>query len=277
MNILGVHCSAAGGVINAFDEAEKLGINAFQVFTKNQRQWKEKVIGDEEGESFRERRKSQGVVSVFSHAMYLINLASKDPMLKERSHAALVGELRRCHVLGLDFTVLHPGSAVDQTREEAIERIAEGLRFALDQTKGSSVKILLENMAGQGSTVGGQFRDLRAISDLVGSDRIGFCFDTCHAFAAGYDIRTESGIKDAFAEWDETIGMQHITCFHLNDSVGKLGSRLDRHTHIGHGEIGDAPFAYIMRNFPSVTKVIETPKVDDWDEKNLKKLRSFLE
>ncbi len=277
MNILGVHCSAAGGVINAFDEAEKLGINAFQVFTKNQRQWKEKVIGDEEGESFRERRKSQGVVSVFSHAMYLINLASKDPMLKERSHAALVGELRRCQVLGLDFTVLHPGSAVDQTREEAIERIAEGLRFALDQTKGSSVKILLENMAGQGSTVGGQFRDLRAISDLVGSDRIGFCFDTCHAFAAGYDIRTESGIKDAFAEWDETIGMQHITCFHLNDSVGKLGSRLDRHTHIGHGEIGDAPFAYIMRNFPSVTKVIETPKVDDWDEKNLKKLRSFLE
>lgn len=277
MNILGVHCSAAGGVINAFDEAEKLGINAFQVFTKNQRQWKEKVIGDEEGESFRERRKSQGVVSVFSHAMYLINLASKDPMLKERSHAALVGELRRCQVLGLDFTVLHPGSAVDQTREEAIERIAEGLRFALDQTKGSSVKVLLENMAGQGSTVGGQFRDLRAISDLVGSDRIGFCFDTCHAFAAGYDIRTESGIKDAFAEWDETIGMQHITCFHLNDSVGKLGSRLDRHTHIGHGEIGDAPFAYIMRNFPSVTKVIETPKVDDWDEKNLKKLRSFLE
>lgn len=277
MTVLGVHCSAAGGVINAFDEAEKLGINAFQLFTKNQRQWKEKIIGEEEGESFRERRKSQGVVSVFSHAMYLINLASKDPMLKERSHAALVGELRRCHALGLDFTVLHPGSAVDQSREEAIERIAEGLRFALDQTKGSGVKILLENMAGQGSTVGGQFRDLRAISDLVDSDRIGFCFDTCHAFAAGYDIRTESGIKDAFAEWDETIGMQHITCFHLNDSVGKLGSRLDRHTHIGHGEIGDEPFAYIMRNFPSVTKVIETPKVDDWDEKNLERLRSFVE
>lgn len=275
--ILGVHCSAAGGVINAFDEAEKLGINAFQIFTKNQRQWKEKTIGEEEGDAFKARRKKQNVKVTFSHSMYLINLASKDSELREKSRAALVGELERCHVLGLDFTVLHPGSAVDQTTEEAIERIAEGLLYALDATKGSNVKVLLENMAGQGSTVGGKFEELKAIEKRVKSKRIGYCFDTCHAFAAGYDIRTTQGIKDTLAEWDDIIGIDRILCFHLNDSKGKLGSNLDRHTHIGHGEIGDPAFAYLMQTYPDVTKVIETPKEDDWDEKNLKRLRSFVD
>lgn len=274
--ILGVHCSAAGGVINAFDEAEKLGINAFQIFTKNQRQWKEKTIGEEEGDAFKARRKKQNVKVTFSHSMYLINLASKDSELREKSRAALVGELERCHALGLDFTVLHPGSAVDQTTEEAIERIAEGLDHAFDATKGSNVKVLLENMAGQGSTVGGKFEELKAIEKRVKSKRIGYCFDTCHAFAAGYDIRTTQGIKDTLAEWDKIIGIDRILCFHLNDSKGKLGSKLDRHTHIGHGEIGDPAFAYLMQTYPNVTKVIETPKEGDWDQKNLERLRSFV-
>ncbi len=275
--ILGVHCSIAGGMLNAFDEAEKLGVNTFQIFTKNQRQWKEKTIDAEEGRAFKARQKEQKVKVTFSHSMYLINLASKDSALREKSRAALVGELERCHVLGLDFTVLHPGSAVEQTTEEAIERIADGLNFAFDATKGSKVNVLLENMAGQGTTVGGKFEELKAIEKLVESKRIGYCFDTCHAFAVGYDIRTTQGIKDTLAKWDDAVGIDRIQCFHLNDSKGKLGSRLDRHTHIGHGEIGDPAFAYLMQNYPDVTKVIETPKEDDWDEKNLKRLRSFVD
>ena len=263
--VLGVHCSAAGGVINAFDEAEKLGINAFQIFTKNQRQWKEKTIGEDEGRAFRARREAQGVKSVFSHAMYLINVASKNPELREKSLSGLVGELQRCESLGLDFTVLHPGSAVEQTREEAIERIAEGLRIALEATAGSKVKILLENMAGQGSTVGGKFSDLRAISDRGNNDRIGYCFDTCHAFAAGYDIRTTQGIKDTLAEWDQGIGIEHIACFHLNDSKHPLGSHKDRHENIGEGEIGEWFFARVINDerLAHLPMVLETPMGDD--------------
>lgn len=273
--LLGVHCSIAGGAINAFDEAKELGINTFQIFTKNQRQWKDKVIDEAEGRAFKDRQKEDGVESTFSHSMYLINLASKDPALRERSRAALVGELERCRALGLDFTVLHPGSAVDQSTTEAIDRIAEGLRHVLEATKGSHVHILLENMAGQGSTVGGKFEELKAIEKQVQSSRIGYCFDTCHAFAAGYDIRSRSAIEDTLAEWDEIIGIDRIGCFHLNDSKGTLGSRLDRHTHIGHGEIGEEAFAHIMQTYPDVPKVIETPKKDDWDRKNIEKLRDL--
>lgn len=275
--LLGVHCSVSGGLVNAFKEAEALGINTFQIFTKNQRQWREKVIDPKEAEEYKNQKKDQEIALTLSHSSYLINLASDDQALQEKSRAALIGELNRCTDLGLAFTVLHPGSARDQPVEEAIQRIAKGLRHALDATKDSKVKIALETMAGQGTSVGRSFEELKMIADLVEhEDRIVFCFDTCHVFAAGYDIRSTSGISETFEKWDEIIGIERIACLHLNDSKGELASNVDRHTHIGLGEIGDEPFKFIMRNYPDIPKIIETPKEDDWDAKNLKRLRSFV-
>lgn len=273
--LLGVHCSVSGGYPNAFEEAKTLGINTFQIFTKNQRQWREKTVAPEEAEEFRQLQKERDIAVTLSHSSYLINLASDDPELQEKSRTAIVGELNRCADLGLDFTVLHPGSARDQPVEEAIERIAKGLTHALRETKGSDVKIALETMAGQGTSIGRSFEELKMIADLIGSDRIAFCFDTCHVFAAGYDIRSESAIEEVLHEWNEIIGLDRISCYHLNDSKGALGSHIDRHTHIGHGKIGEVPFRYLMQNFPDVPKVIETPKEANWDAKNLEKLRSF--
>lgn len=274
--LLGVHCSVAGGLENAFTEARELSINTFQIFTKNQRQWKEKEIDPAEGKSFQETQSKSDIQVAFSHSMYLINLASGNPELIEKSLQAITGELRRCEKLGLAFTVLHPGSAKDRGIDGAIESIAGQLRKALKATEGDKAKVLLENMAGQGSTVGDNFEHLKRIYDIVESDRVGFCFDTCHAFAAGFDIRTKDGIEDTLSQWDKIIGLDRLNCLHLNDSKGKLGSNLDRHQHIGKGEIGDTPFAYLMNQFPDIPKVIETPKVDDWDQKNLAKLRSFV-
>ncbi len=274
--LIGVHCSVSRGVINAFDEAKKLGIDTFQIFTKNQRQWKEKSFSEEESEAFRNRKKAEGVKLIFSHSSYLINLASGSPELLHKSREAILGEVQRCHALGLSFTVLHPGSARDLGEEKAIESIARSLRQTLDATPDSEVKILLENTAGQGMTIGGEFRHLKEIYERVESDRIGFCFDTCHAFAAGYDIRTRAGLEDTLAEWDRVVGLDKLHCLHLNDSKGKLGSHLDRHEHIGLGEIGEVPFSILVKRFPEIPKVFETPKKDDWDEKNLAKLRSFL-
>lgn len=273
--LLGVHCSVSGGIINAFDEAEKLGINTFQIFTKNQRQWREKEIGDEEGQEIKTRQKDQKVKIIFSHSSYLINSAARDESLHEKSLKALTGELQRCDQAGLAFTVLHPGAAKDQDPGKAMEQVAKSLTQVLENTSDSAVKIALENTAGQGTTLGRSFEELKNIADQVNSDRIVFCFDTCHAFSSGYDIRSEAGIRETLAKWDEVIGLDRLAAFHLNDSKGELGSHIDRHDHIGHGEIGDVPFEYIMQNFPDIPKVIETPKKDDWDEKNLERLRSF--
>jgi len=274
--LLGVHCSISGGIIKAFDEAQHLGINTFQIFTKNQRQWKEKEISAEEGQEFKDKKKEQKVKIIFSHSSYLINSAARDKSLHEKSLHALTGELQRCDQAGLAFTVLHPGAAKGQKRGAAMEQVAKSLVQALKNTNHSTVKIALENTAGQGTTLGRSFEELKNIADQVESERIVFCFDTCHAFSAGYDIRSESGIKETLAMWDEIIGLDRLAAFHLNDSRGELGSHIDRHEHIGHGKIGDTPFEYIMQNFPGIPKVIETPKEDDWDEKNLERLRSFV-
>lgn len=274
--LLGVHCSTSGGIINSFDEARELGIDTFQIFTKNQRQWREKEINEEEGQEIKDRQKEEEVKIVFSHSSYLINSAARESSLHTKSVNALSAELQRCHQAGLAFTVLHPGAAKEQAPEKAMEQVAKSLIKALENTNHSSVKIALENTAGQGTTLGRTFEELKYIANLVDSDRIVFCFDTCHAFSSGYDIRSESGIKEVLDLWDEIIGLDHLACFHLNDSKGELGSHIDRHEHIGLGEIGDAPFQYIMQQFPNIPKVIETPKKDDWDEKNLRRLRNFI-
>jgi deoxyribonuclease IV len=276
--LLGVHCSISGGIDKAIEEAKGLGINVFQVFTKNQRMWLEKKYSPKEGADFREKMKSNGMKMAFSHTTYLLNLASGDPDLRLKSISGLANELVRCHTLGLPFAVLHPGSNKNVTGEEAISMIAASLNEVFAIAHDIDTKVLLENTAGQGTTIGRSFNQLHGIIDQVErKDRLGVCFDTCHAFAAGYDIRTQPGIETALAEVDREVGIQNLLAFHLNDSKGDLGSKLDRHDHIGNGKIGLEPFRYILNNFHEIPKVIETEKEGDMDRVNITLLRQLIE
>ena len=274
--LLGVHCSIRSGLHNAFHEAESLGIDTFQIFTKNQRQWKEKIIDTEEKSGFLNTYKTSRVKMIFSHASYLINLASNDDTLWECSVRALIGEVQRCHDLGLDFTIVHPGSAKELGKQKGIKKIIEALKTTLHATKDSTVKILLENTAGQGTCIGYRFQHLKQIIDGVNSSRIGVCFDTCHAFAAGYDIRTKCGFETTMEELDNILGLKNLHAIHMNDSRGALGSNLDRHEHIGNGKLGLEPFRQIMNTFTHIPKVIETPKKDNMDVVNLEILRGLI-
>jgi len=274
--LLGVHCSVSGGLEHAFEEARTLGIDTFQIFTRNQRQWKAKPISEEEKKAFAAAwADNQQVKVIFSHASYLINLASADHELRSKSIAGFTEEVIRCHELGLAYTVLHPGAAGESSEEEAMERIADSLKKVVQETHGSQVKILLENTAGQGSHVGYKFEHIRNIMDLTGSDRIGTCFDTCHAFAAGYNIATEEGFHKTWQDFDHIIGLNKLHAIHLNDSKGDLASRLDRHEHIGKGKIGTLAFKLMMKKFQHIPKVIETDEENNMDEVNIKLLREL--
>lgn len=274
--LLGVHCSVAGGLENAFTQAAELNINTFQIFTRNQRQWKAKPITADEQKKFKAALRASNVKTAFSHCSYLINLAAGDNDMLIKSITALIEEVERCTALVLSYCVLHPGAAGGQTMDDAIFRIAEALKIVLLKTPSSKVMILLEITAGQGSSVGGKFENLKEIYNHVKSKRIGYCFDTCHAFASGYDIRTEKGMAATMKEFDDILGIKNLKVFHLNDSKGDLDSHLDRHENIGKGKLGLAPFRYIMQNFPDIPKVLETPKEDDGDKINLAVLRKLI-
>ncbi|MEO5673515.1 MAG: deoxyribonuclease IV [Chitinophagales bacterium] len=275
--LLGVHCSVAGGLENAFSEAASKNINTFQIFTRNQRQWKAKPISMEEQQKFLAAWKKTRVKKIFSHCSYLLNLGNISDEVHLKTVDALTEEVIRCTQLNLSFCVLHPGASGEQTRIEAMKRIAKGLIRVLKNTPQSKVIIALENTAGQGSSVGGPFENLKFIYDKVHSDRIGYCLDTCHLFVQGFDIRSRSGIEDTLDSFDKICGLKNLCGFHLNDSKGDLGSHLDRHEHIGKGKIGLNAFRYIMKKFPDLPKVIETKKEDDWDEKNLAVLRKLYD
>lgn len=273
--LLGTHVSIAGGYMNALPEAKRLGIDAMQIFTKNQRFWQERLVSEEEGRHFRDGMKVYGVKQAFSHAIYLISLGSESDEIVHKSKLSLVAELERCRTLGLTHTVLHPGSAGKSTPALAIIKIGEHLKEVLHATADNPVKILLENTAGQGTSIGGKIEHLAALMNYVNSPRIGLCIDTCHAFAAGYDIRSSSGLFDFFSLVEKEIGTSRLLCFHLNDSRGGLGSKLDRHAHIGEGLLGLEPFKFILQYFKDVPKVLETSKEDDADVKNLATLRAL--
>lgn len=271
--LLGVHCSVSGGLEKAFDEAGKLGIDTFQIFTRNQRQWKAKPISDAESRTFKSAFKSSKVKIAFSHASYLINLASNKDDLLQKSIDAMIAELERCDALGLSYVVAHPGTAKDLEEKVALDRVAKSIQHIIEATPDNNVKILIENTAGQGTTLGYDFQHLGKIMDLVKSDRLAACFDTCHAFAAGYDISNKAVFEKTFNEWDKTIGLSNLKAIHLNDSKTLLGSRVDRHAHIGQGNIGTEAFKLIIKTFQDVPKVLETPKEENMDEENLKVLR----
>ncbi len=274
--LLGVHCSVSGGLEKAFDEARHLGIDTFQIFTRNQRQWRAKPISNQERQAFARAFATSNVKIAFAHASYLINLASDNDDLWKRSTEAMIAEVERCHSLGLAYAIVHPGAAKGLDENIAIERAAMAIRRVIEATPGNSVKIVVENTAGQGTTLGYDFQQLATIIELTGSQRVAACFDTCHAFAAGYDISDQKGFEETFNRWDKTIGIKKLAAIHLNESKTPLGSRVDRHAHIGQGVIGTEAFRLMLKTFPNIPKVLETPKEDNMDEKNLQVLRSLL-
>lgn len=275
---LGAHVSIAGGLDKAFDRGRENGCTALQIFTKNANSWQARPLTDAEILPFKQARQRSDIGPVLAHTSYLINLASPKEVIWERSKKALRDELDRCNLLGIDGLVLHPGAHIDSGVAAGIERIRRALDEVLASTPGSA-RLLLENTAGQGSYLGGDFSHLGRLLEGFDEDRLGICFDTCHAHAAGYDLSTEGGYERTMAELDRQVGLQWIRAFHLNDSLKACGSRVDRHAHIGEGTIGRIGFARLMREarFASIPMILETPKGDDgtMDRVNLQRLREM--
>jgi len=277
---LGAHMSISGGVDKAIDRGQEVGCDTIQIFTRTPRRWKMRGFSEEEVEGFRRKREEAGISPVFAHDTYLINLGSPDEELWKRSIAVFEDELARCDALGLPFLVVHPGSHVGQGEEAGLARIAEALSLVLAKKPGYEAQIVLEITAGQGHTLGYSFQQLARLIELTeGGERLGICFDTCHAFVAGYEIRTPEGYDTTFDELNELIGLERLKAFHLNDAKGDLGSRLDRHEHIGKGRLGLEPFRMILNDerFRGLPMVLETPKGPkmEKDIENLRVLRSL--
>ncbi len=282
MPFLGAHESVSGGLHLAFQRIEQVGGESLQIFTRNQRQWRHKPLTDEEIEDFRQARERHPEMIVASHGSYLVNLAAGDRELRRKSIDAFVEELQRCRQLELPYVVLHPGSHGGDGVETGLARFVDALDEALAATAGSSTMVLVETTAGQGTGLGGTFEELAAIREQSAyGGRIGICFDTCHAFAAGYDFRDEGSYRSTMDEFDRLVGLQHLRLFHLNDSKKPLGSRVDRHEHIGAGHIGREGFRQLLNDprFAAHAMLLETPKSEDLREDidNLATLRSLFD
>lgn len=282
MDLLGAHVSIAGGIHNAVDRGVKSGCGVIQLFTQNSNQWKGKAVSDADAALFRDKFAASGLSDVVSHDIYLINLASAPGEVRDKSLIAFREELERCARLGIDKIVMHPGSHNGDGEEVGIGRVCEAFDLLFSQVPQFTGKVLLENTAGQGTNLGYRFSHLKAI--IEGSSfpgRFGVCLDTCHAFAAGYQIAEKDGYRRTFDEFDSAVGLSTLMAFHLNDSKKGLGCKVDRHEHIGAGTLGLEPFRFIMNDphFSLVPKFIETPKGDDdeMDAANLKLLRSLVE
>jgi deoxyribonuclease-4 len=274
--------STAGGVSKAFDRAESVGCDTMQIFTRNNNRWATKPIDEEEIFRWRARWQRSNVNPIISHASYLINLASSDEMLWQKSIEAFVDELERAEALGLMGVVLHPGSPKHDGEAYGIARIAQALDICHQRTDGYKTLTLLETTAGTGNHLGYRFEQLGAMRSAVSSpERIAICFDTCHVFAAGYEIRTPGGYAETMDAFERHIGLHLLRCFHFNDSKFDLGARKDRHAHIGKGYIGLDGFRHIINDprFQQTPMILETPKSKDLheDAENLAILRSLVE
>lgn len=280
---LGAHMSIAGGVSYAIGRAASVHSNAVQVFTKNNRQWQGPPLAQTDVERWHEQISLHNIGDAVSHASYLINLASPKSELWEKSIAAHQDEIQRAHAYTIPHVVLHPGSHVGSGAEAGIARIAAALnRIHAATPECAGTMTLLEVMAGQGATIGGRISELRQVIDQVDDRaRVGICVDTCHAFAAGYDLRTRSGYEAMLEELDRELGLAVLKCWHFNDSKGKLGSHLDRHVHIGEGEIGVEGFRLVLNDarWDGIPMLLETPKEDDLQEDlmNLQRLCALVE
>ncbi len=278
---LGAHMSIAGGLPQAIVRARAVQATALQVFVKSSNQWAARPFAPGEVEAYREASREAGLDRhTLAHASYLINLASPDDVLWEKSIAAFCVELDRCDALGIPWLVVHPGAHVGSGVSSGISRVAEALRRALPKT-GQGAGVLLETTAGQGSTLGARFEELGEILKVAGDpERVGICFDTCHALAAGYEFRSASTYAETMAALDRAVGLDRLRGVHLNDSKGDLGCRRDRHEHIGNGKVGLEAFRLILADsrLRDVPMVLETEKGDDLEEDrvNLGVLRSVL-
>lgn len=275
--------SIAGGFDRAVHRARRCGCDCLQLFTKNNNQWKAAEIAPERASQFRNALVELDIRHPVAHVSYLINLASPDQTLWQRSIDAMVIELWRAETLGIPYVITHPGSYTTSSERRGLRRIIQALDHVLQQAKHWRVRCLLETTAGQGSCLGSSFEHLATILDGVRDpDRLGVCFDTCHVFAAGYPMGTLTEYRATMRQFDGLIGLKRIRAFHLNDSRRECGSRVDRHAHIGRGSMGLAPFGHLLRDrrFQKIPMYLETPKGDedgvDLDVVNLGTLRSLL-
>jgi len=277
----GAHESIAGGLYRSIGRALDDGCESLQIFSKNSNRWEAKEISQEDAERFRAEAEKAGLGGITIHTSYLINIGSPNPVLWEKSVDALKVEVERAHILGIKYLVLHPGSHVGSGLENGIKRIAEGLNSVISETP-DDVVILLENTAGQGTNIGHRFEHIADIMGRVDDEkRVAVCFDTCHAFAAGYDIRTEVSYGAVMDAFDDTIGLDRLRVFHLNDSKTPLGSRKDRHEQIGDGEIGLEAFRLLMndKRFRDTPGILETPPLPSGEnsyKRNLAVLRGLI-
>lgn len=280
MKYIGAHVSASGGVENAPRNAHEIGATAFALFTKNQRQWAAPALSAEQIAAFREACRNYGYTpqQILPHDSYLINLGHPEEEGLQKSRASFLHEMQRCEALGLDRLNFHPGSHLKKISEqESLSLVAESINIALANTKG--VTAVIENTAGQGSNLGYAFWHLAYIIERVeDKSRVGVCLDTCHSFAAGYDLSTELGCEMVFREFDEVVGFEYLRGMHLNDALKVVGSRVDRHSPLGEGFLGITPFRYIMQDkrFDDIPLILETPDESRWPEE-IALLKSFAE
>ncbi|MBQ2913538.1 MAG: deoxyribonuclease IV [Bacteroidales bacterium] len=278
MKYIGAHVSASGGVYNAPVNAHNIGATAFALFTKNQKQWVAKPLTDEEIGLFKDNCAKYGfsAAQILPHDSYLINLGSPREEGLQKSRAAFIDEMRRCELLGLDRLNFHPGSHLKEISvDECLKTIAHSINLALDKTQG--VTAVIENTAGQGSNLGYTFEQIAQIIDQVeDKSRVGVCIDTCHSFAAGYDLSTELGFTQVFEHFENVIGFKYLRGMHLNDAMKPLSSKVDRHSTLGNGVLGMVPFQMIMKDprFDEIPLILETPDPDIWAQE-LDMLRSF--
>ena len=278
MKYIGAHVSASGGVFNAPVNAHEIGATAFALFTKNQKQWVAKPLTDEEIGKFKDNCAKYGYTAaqILPHDSYLINLGSPREEGLQKSRAAFIDEMRRCEQLGLDRLNFHPGSHLKEISvDECLATIAHSINLALDKTQG--VTAVIENTAGQGSNLGYTFEQIAQIIEQVeDKSRVGVCIDTCHSFAAGYDLSTEMGFTQVFEHFENVIGFKYLRGMHLNDATKPLASKVDRHSTLGNGVLGMVPFQMIMKDsrFDGIPLILETPDPDIWAQE-LDTLRSF--
>ena len=277
--LLGAHISISGGIDQAPERARKLTCDCMQIFSKNQMQWKVRPLDLGEAERFRAASKEFGIEETVIHDSYLINLGSPDKALLKRSREAFLEEMVRAKHLGVRYLIFHPGAHMGAGEQAGLKKIAESLNWARGEFGSGDVQMLLETTAGQGSVLGYSFEQLARIIDYLDDQKnVGVCFDTCHSYAAGYDIRTEKGYKDTFDLFDDVLGLSYLKAMHINDSKERQGSRLDRHEQIGKGFIGLDGFRNFVNDdrWEKVPMVLETPAGEKMYKQELKMLRSLI-
>jgi deoxyribonuclease-4 len=278
MGLLGCHVSVEGGVSNAPERGAAIGCEAIQIFTRNQRQWASKPLPPEQIQGFKEALKKFNIQAVMTHSIYLINLASPDAALRRKSEAAFLDEVDRCEALTIPYLVFHPGSGREGPKQAGINTLVESLQHVLTARPECHVAVLIENTAGAGAILGSQFEEIAEIRDRVGMPaRVKICFDTAHAFAAGYDLRTPTAFAETLDRFNSQVGLEHLKAFHINDSFSALGSNRDRHENIGKGRIGRDAFRYLVndRRFERHPMTLETPGGDEALRRNLRLLFGF--